>query len=931
MRGLAGQRFAGPQCPRHPDAAGVGRLFALGLAGLAVRGQAFCPTDLEPYASEPSPFGWPVTPSDWQFEYPDCWPAQYEQCGGERQSPMDLDFRLPQAECAPQSKGEAGALAQRAHYKILAGHPAVSFSKYMRSAVVAGALGTLMLKDTVGNDIEYEATQAHLTAGSWHSINGSLADAELLIVHKPKGARDALAASVVLSVLFRRSQTGASAFFQQLGFGVSEHSHEIGATYTAPESVDLASVVAPALQGSSFAYSGSVPVPPCTENVRYIVLAAEQLVGVSQLEELKELLIKHTGGSIKRPPQSRVTAAAGTCRRIDADGLDVPAMENTCAKAQGLSAACWAKTCDLSPIDVDTSRVDKSQVAGSIDDVMRYKVADHVTVTPSTYTLDITGNFGGLLVNGRLFEAKSLHLRAISQHTFNGTRYAGELVVEHLLFGDSLGAGTSAGHTDHHRRLETEGMETEEAAQGHHGESDGLHRILLSVPLTLGRESALLRELGLGLEANKASIRDGNSYDVHGAIDLAASLRPGTAASEGSWYWYSGGLTTPGACPSWGVRWLLLERPLEVSLEQLNALALQVSGMDSTVTPRPLPSTRVAKGFVPEDALEDGGGCEGKEAGRYSSPSCWKATNPVCGSGQAQSPIDIDSSAVTVAAAGAAEASFLSKTSWKPISGLRVVNNGEYLGFENNQLGYATVTGPNGFPKFYQVTSVALRMPSEHLIDGKQFPAELQVTHKNQKTVLEFEDDDAIITSFLFELGEESKLLRQFLSTPVPAVGSYTTIEKPVDLMWALGPALDGSFFKYDGSYTTPSCAEAVQWVVFDTPMTLSLEQWQAFKSAFPNPSNNRPVQPLNGRTIARNSMQEAGAVDYKFFLNREMGRDKRTTPVGYIAFPIIGTVVLCSVVMRAVFQREDPRLKAESAGGITAEATTIGKGYSRL
>jgi len=840
---------------------------------------------------------------------------------------MDLDFGLQGEGCAAQVAGEAGSLAKRAHYKILAGHPTVSVSKYMRSAAIAGDLGTLMLKDTSGHDVEYEAVQAHLTTGSLHAINGSKADAELLIVHKPKGATDAVATgSVVLSVLFRESEKGSSTFFKQLGFDGADNVHEAGMTFQAPESVDLAASVAGALPGASYAYSGSVPVPPCSENVRYIVLAAEQLVGAPQLAELKKLLVKHTGGTIKRPLQAR-TLSNSTCRQVEANSLEVPVMESTCAKAGGLSSACWAEKCDLSPVNVDSARVDKSQVGGNLEDMMRYKVVDQATVKPSTYTLDVAGNFGNLLVNGRLFEAKKLSLKAVSQHTFNGTRYAGELVVEHLLFGDSLSAGA-------HRRLETEKppAKTTDHHEGHlaehaehHEEHDGLHRVLLSVPLALGGESALLRDLGFASQANKASIRDGNSYKVTGPVDLAAALAP-AAAAAGGWYWYSGGPTLPGTCPSWGVRWLLLERPLEVSIEQLNALTLQVSGMDSTALPKPGAAPSISKGFVPEDGLEQPGGCDG-EAVRYGKPSCWKAENPVCGSGQAQSPIDIETSAVTKVGTD----SFLAKTSWKPIAGLRVANNGEYLGFESTQLGYSTIIGSNGFPKFYQVTSVALRMPSEHMVDGKQFPAELQVVHKNQKTVLEFEDDDVLITSFLFDIGEESKLLRQLLPETVPAAGSYATIEKPVDLMWALGPALDGAFYKYDGSYTTPSCAEAVQWAVFETPMTLSMEQWQAFKAAFPNPSNNRPVQPRNGRAIVKNSMEEADAVDYKFFLNREMGRDKRETPVGYIAFPIIGTLTLCSVVMRAIFQREDPRRREESAGGLTAEATTIGKGYSRM
>jgi len=329
--------------------------------------------------------------------------------------------------------------------------------------------------------------------------------------------------------------------------------------------------------------------------------------------------------------------------------------------------------------------------------------------------------------------------------------------------------------------------------------------------------------------------------------------------------------------------------------------------------------------FVPEDGVELSS-CDNNEDLR-NGHVCWGAANPICRSGTAQSPINIDTSVVSKVGSE----SFLPKASWKPVSGLRLTNNGNSLGFESNQMGYATIIGPNGFPKFYQASSVTIRMPSEHLIDGKQYAAELQITHKNQKTVLELEDDDAVITSVMFDIGEESKLLKLLLPETPLAPGSHVTIEKPVDLQWALGPAIDGPFFKYEGSYTTPGCAEAVSWAVFETPMTLSEEQWQAFKAMFPNPGNNRPVKPLNGRAIAKNTMEEAEAVDYKFFLNREMGRDKRETNPLLIFFPIAGTLLLCSTIMTAIFQREDPRRKAESAGGLQQKPTTIGRGYNQF
>jgi carbonic anhydrase len=442
------------------------------------------------------------------------------------------------------------------------------------------------------------------------------------------------------------------------------------------------------------------------------------------------------------------------------------------------------------------------------------------------------------------------------------------------------------------------------------------------VPLKIGSENALLRGLGLDVDAHREAISHGNSYDVHSPIDLAAALEPSTSQS---WYWYSGGPTTPSMCPDWGVKWLVMETPLEVSLDQLNSLHLPVSGVDSTVMAKPIDAQSIVRSSVPEHGLKLGT-CSSNDDFQ-NDPACWAASNPTCGSGMAQSPINIETASVSQVGSE----SFLAKASWKPVGGLRLINDGNSLGFESSQMGYSTLIGPNGFPKFYQVASVALRMPSEHLIDGKQYPAELQIIHKNQKTVLELEDNDAVIASIMFDFGEESKFLKQMLPEAIPAPGTYVTLEQPVDLQWALGPAIDGPFFKYDGSYTTPGCAEDASWAVFETPMTLSMEQWKAFKAAFPNPGNNRPVQALNGRTIAKNTMEEAEAINYKFFLNREIGRDKRETRPALILFPIVGTILLCSTVMTATFRREESKTKAESAGGLEQKPTTYGRGYNQF
>uniref|UniRef100_A0A672RFN5 Carbonic anhydrase 4 n=1 Tax=Sinocyclocheilus grahami TaxID=75366 RepID=A0A672RFN5_SINGR len=67
------------------------------------------------------------------------------------------------------------------------------------------------------------------------------------------------------------------------------------------------------------------------------------------------------------------------------------------------------------------------------------------------------------------------------------------------------------------------------------------------------------------------------------------------------------------------------------------------------------------------------------------------------------------------------------------------------------------------------------------------------------------------------------------------------------------------SYYRYDGSLTTPGCTEAVVWTVFENPIPLDREQLRAFSTLKFNDGNPmvgtfRPVQPRNRRVVYRSS-----------------------------------------------------------------------------
>ena len=97
----------------------------------------------------------------------------------------------------------------------------------------------------------------------------------------------------------------------------------------------------------------------------------------------------------------------------------------------------------------------------------------------------------------------------------------------------------------------------------------------------------------------------------------------------------------------------------------------------------------------------------------------------------------------------------------------------------------------------------------------------------------------------LFVEGKESPLLARFWNFLPRKEG---TVRSDLRLNIAdLLPA-DPRYYSFDGSLTTTPCSESVSWYMITEPVEASASQMDKFHSIFG--SNNRPVQPLNERSI---------------------------------------------------------------------------------
>ena len=202
-----------------------------------------------------------------------------------------------------------------------------------------------------------------------------------------------------------------------------------------------------------------------------------------------------------------------------------------------------------------------------------------------------------------------------------------------------------------------------------------------------------------------------------------------------------------------------------------------------------------------------------------------------CVDGTAQSPIDL----VTKKAVKADLANL--KFSYKE-SNAGIFNNGHTVEAEPLAEGDAVV---NNTVKIGAVTYPFLQFhfhaPSEHEVNGLHYPVEVHFVHKTASGKI------AVVGVFI-KAGAYNKDWAAF--TDKINVATDNAEETTTAIDWAKLLPANQQTIRYNGSLTTPGCAEGVKWNVFTHPVTLSQTQINAFLEAYSG--NSRPVQPLHAR-----------------------------------------------------------------------------------
>ncbi|WP_439425094.1 carbonic anhydrase family protein [Oenococcus alcoholitolerans] len=139
------------------------------------------------------------------------------------------------------------------------------------------------------------------------------------------------------------------------------------------------------------------------------------------------------------------------------------------------------------------------------------------------------------------------------------------------------------------------------------------------------------------------------------------------------------------------------------------------------------------------------------------------------------------------------------------------------------------------YERNFQLKQFHFHFPSEHLIDKKQYPAEIHFVHQAQNGRL------AVVAVFI-----EESVFSKNVQLIIDSLKNSGTEPKKLDPRTLMPTKKHG--FHYLGSLTTPPLSENVEWYLLKDPIQASSEQIKALKKS--SGFNQRHLQDINQRTI---------------------------------------------------------------------------------
>ncbi len=198
-----------------------------------------------------------------------------------------------------------------------------------------------------------------------------------------------------------------------------------------------------------------------------------------------------------------------------------------------------------------------------------------------------------------------------------------------------------------------------------------------------------------------------------------------------------------------------------------------------------------------------------------------------CSNGKLQTPIDLHGPVTGIANSV--------KRDYKAMP-LKIINNGHTIQVNATPGSSATIDDER-----FELLQFHFHHPSEHLLLGEAKALEAHFVHRNAGGKL------AVLGVFLAASNKALKALDPVWDALPSNAGPEYTVAGATVMPEGMFPSSQ-THYRYDGSLTTPPCAEGVSWVVYAEPVDISTGQVSRFAKLFA--LNARPVQPLNDREM---------------------------------------------------------------------------------
>jgi carbonic anhydrase len=214
-------------------------------------------------------------------------------------------------------------------------------------------------------------------------------------------------------------------------------------------------------------------------------------------------------------------------------------------------------------------------------------------------------------------------------------------------------------------------------------------------------------------------------------------------------------------------------------------------------------------------------------------PTQWGQLKPdfiLCEIGKNQTPINLVETDMIEAKLSSIEFAYKNAAA-------NVVNNGHTI-----QINYPEGSSIKIEGQTFNLVQFHFHTPSENQINGKSYPLEVHLVHKNEKGEL-------AVIGVMFEVGNAHELIENIWKKVSSKENEEIKIEQELNLMSLLPE--QKNYFRFNGSLTTPPCSEGVRWFVMKKPLTVSQAQIYQFKGWMKH-DNARPLQPINARPILK-------------------------------------------------------------------------------